>query len=101
MGAGPITYVGSYAEDWVIEMNAVDPLAHIYAGIMKTYSITPPVKTVFSFAEDISARYEPNSFDPHNLHQCFGSCNLAGMGNYGNDDVPQDWRSNLSGAQAK
>jgi SAM-dependent methyltransferase len=72
VGAGPATNIGSYVAGRDIEVVAVDPLATIYDHIIattvsestgQTNTRRPPVPTRFAFAEDLSARFEPSSFD--------------------------------------
>ena len=63
VGAGPITVTGSFLPDRDMRLVAVDPLARHYAKIIGTFGVEPPHRTEFSFAEDISARFDLGSFD--------------------------------------
>ncbi len=62
VGAGPITKTGTFVPGVDAEIVAIDPLAHFYRRIMNKYNVYPPIQTRFGFTEDISARFEVNSF---------------------------------------
>ncbi len=63
VGAGPITKAGTFLPDRPIEVVACDPLARVYDKIIERCGVKVPLRTVFSFAEDLSARFEESSFD--------------------------------------
>ena len=63
VGAGPITMAGTFVPDRSAEILAVDPLAHFYASIISENQAEVPLSTELAFAEDLSCRYEPSSFD--------------------------------------
>jgi SAM-dependent methyltransferase len=63
VGCGPITKTGTFLPGKSLTVIAVDPLARFYEGILNSHNVVPPSRTQFSFAEDLSARFEPNEFD--------------------------------------
>ena len=63
VGAGPITVTGSFAPERTIHLVAVDPLAGRYAQIIERFGVEPPHRTEFSFAEDLSTRFDRGRFD--------------------------------------
>lgn len=63
VGAGPVTRTGTYLAGRDLEIVAVDPLARQYDRIIAEANLAVPVRTGFSFAEDLSARFDPNRFD--------------------------------------
>jgi hypothetical protein len=63
VGAGPITATGHMVPGREITFIAVDPLANFYKEIMDRHGVSPPVRTMQGFAEDLSARFETNQFD--------------------------------------
>jgi SAM-dependent methyltransferase len=63
VGSGPITKTGHLVEGRKVDLTAVDPLAKHYLRIMHKYGVTPPIKTVFSFSEDLSSRFPRSHFD--------------------------------------
>lgn len=63
VGAGPVTGAGHYVPGREVEIIPVDPLADIYAEITAAAGVTVPLPTRFAFGEDISARFEADSFD--------------------------------------
>lgn len=67
VGSGPASSIGHYVPGRDVEVIAVDPLADIYAEIIATAGVTVPLPARFAFGEDISARFEADSFD---LIQC-------------------------------
>lgn len=62
VGAGPITKSGHYVDGRQIVFSAVDPLAHRYNEIIDRFGVSPPIRTQFSFAEDLSARFDAGWF---------------------------------------
>ena len=63
VGAGPITKVGYKLANKTVELYPIDPLANIYAGILRRYNIQPPVKTILGKAEELSKQFGRNEFD--------------------------------------
>jgi SAM-dependent methyltransferase len=63
VGAGPITKAGTFVPGREVAIIAVDPLADIYAEIIAASGATVPLATQFAFGEDISARFDADSFD--------------------------------------
>jgi 2-polyprenyl-3-methyl-5-hydroxy-6-metoxy-1,4-benzoquinol methylase len=63
VGAGPATNIGSMLPGRDVRVLAVDPLAPIYDEIIQQAAISPPVRTQFAFAEDLSSRFDPSSID--------------------------------------
>jgi len=63
VGAGPVTKTGQFVEGREIVFAAVDPLAPFYDQIIDQQSVKPPTRTQIGFAEDLSARFAPNSID--------------------------------------
>jgi len=63
VGAGPLTYLGKIHDGKTIDLTAVDPLAFEYDKIIEKYQISPPVRTANVAAEDLTKKFEPNSFD--------------------------------------
>jgi len=46
-----------------VDLTAVDPLAPEYDKIIDKYQISPPVHTLEAAAEDLTKKFEANSFD--------------------------------------
>lgn len=63
VGSGPISNIGNLLEGRDLEVIATDPLASMYAAIAGRHGVTPPIPTVFAFAEDLSSRFDAESFD--------------------------------------
>lgn len=63
VGAGPVSRLGNRYAGKRINVTAVDPLAPFYSEMAQRYSVDWPVKTVEGFAEDLSAQFDPGSFD--------------------------------------
>jgi SAM-dependent methyltransferase len=63
VGAGPMTSLGPDYKGTRLNITACDPLAPLYSSLALKYGLTPPVKTVLAFAEDLTVFYEHNSFD--------------------------------------
>ncbi|HWC61515.1 MAG TPA: class I SAM-dependent methyltransferase [Verrucomicrobiae bacterium] len=63
VGAGPLTYLGKIHDGKKIDLMAVDPLALEYDKIIEKYKISPPVRTLEAAAEDLTKKFESNSFD--------------------------------------
>ena len=63
VGSGPISNLGTFFNERPIHVRAVDPLAHIYAEIVEAFDVHPRIKTEFSFAEDLSCRFDANTID--------------------------------------
>jgi SAM-dependent methyltransferase len=62
VGAGPITKAGTFVAGRDVEIIAVDPLADIYAEVIAAAGVTVPLPTQFAFGEDVSARFDADSF---------------------------------------
>lgn len=63
VGSGPITGIGTFSNKTAVSVKAVDPLAFQYHAIAKAHHVVRPIETEFSFAEDVSARFDGGSFD--------------------------------------
>jgi ubiquinone/menaquinone biosynthesis C-methylase UbiE len=63
VGAGPVTVLGKKWKQYEFSIHAVDPLAELYNRLVATSGVTPVVRTEFALAEDLSAFFDPASFD--------------------------------------
>lgn len=63
VGAGPITLLGKCLDGRTIDLTACDPLAPFYDEIADRHGVKRPVVTEMAFAEDLTAYYEPDTFD--------------------------------------
>ncbi|MGD9477778.1 class I SAM-dependent methyltransferase [Shinella sp. G-2] len=63
VGSGPITKTGQIIPGRSVDITATDPLARHYDAIMEKFDVAPPLRTTFSFAEDLSARFPNDHFD--------------------------------------
>jgi SAM-dependent methyltransferase len=63
VGAGPLTVLSSTHDGAKIDLVAADPLAPAYDLIVQKHAISRPVATQQAFAEDLTAAFEPASFD--------------------------------------
>jgi SAM-dependent methyltransferase len=63
VGAGPITGFGFTHKGSKLDITACDPLASFYDRVLEKYSITPPVRTITAFAEELSSFFSTNTFD--------------------------------------
>ena len=63
VGAGPMTNLGSVFQGRKIDITACDPLAHFYAGMAAKHGVDRPVETQVGFAEELSAFFDPGTFD--------------------------------------
>lgn len=63
VGAGPLSVCGDRLGDRTVELVPIDPLAYFYRQICSEVGAKPPVPTRFGFAEDISTRFAPDTFD--------------------------------------
>jgi SAM-dependent methyltransferase len=63
VGAGPASFFGHKLNGKPISLYACDPLASLYADVSSRNGIVWPVQTASGFAEDLSAFYDPCSFD--------------------------------------
>lgn len=63
VGSGPISPLGTVSNNYIVNLTAVDPLASFYNNLYEKYSISPYVKTQFSFAESLVDKFEKMSFD--------------------------------------
>lgn len=63
VGAGPITSVGKKHKGKFLDVEATDALADFYNVFLEEESISPPARTKFSTAEDLSLFYDDSCFD--------------------------------------
>jgi SAM-dependent methyltransferase len=66
VGAGPLTVLGTKWKQYEFSLRAVDPLAELYDRLLATCGATPivpVVRTEFAVVEDLSAFFDPASFD--------------------------------------
>lgn len=63
VGTGPIFPLGYVIPGAELSLFAADPLAPVYDKILVENGITPPVRTQFGTAEDLSAFFPESSFD--------------------------------------
>lgn len=62
VGSGPLTFLGKKADDFTIQITAVDALADEYNKLMAEYGVVPLVKSEACDVENLSDRFAPNSF---------------------------------------
>ena len=67
VGSGPLTRVAKMVAGHRLDLTAVDPLAPYYNRALSKANIKPPVPAQQAFAEDLSARFEPETFDFINI----------------------------------
>jgi SAM-dependent methyltransferase len=63
VGSGPLTPLAWGVEQKLIDLVALDPLAAVYAFLLKLYRINFPVKSVPCYAEDLLEFCAPESID--------------------------------------
>jgi SAM-dependent methyltransferase len=63
VGAGPLTTVGKVCHGQRIDLIPIDPLASVYDALLEKNGITPPVRTKYGEAEQVSEMYAEGSFD--------------------------------------
>jgi len=63
VGAGPLTFVGKKYRDYDLQIEATDPLAPGYDGLLNKYGLNPPVRTVSGDAEKLTQQFSENTFD--------------------------------------
>ena len=63
VGAGPFTYLGKIHKNIKLNITAVDPLADEYDKLLVKYSINPIIHTEKLNAENLSKKFNENSFD--------------------------------------
>lgn len=63
VGSGPLTNLGKIVDGKTVDITACDPLADIYDILIKENGLQPPVRTVFSDAENLSTFFSAHSFD--------------------------------------
>ncbi|WP_232628998.1 class I SAM-dependent methyltransferase [Methylobacterium sp. Leaf118] len=63
VGAGPATVLGRTHPKRNIDLVACDPLAPVYNTLLDRHGVTPPIRTVQAFAEDLSSVFDAESFD--------------------------------------
>ncbi|QDI82174.1 class I SAM-dependent methyltransferase [Methylorubrum populi] len=64
VGSGPLPKIGNKHPNRPVRVLAADPLAHFYNELVSQHLPQgTPIPVIFSFAEDLSCRFEPESFD--------------------------------------
>jgi len=63
IGAGPLTTVGKVCDGQKLDLVCIDPLAPVYDTLLKSLSVTPPVRTQYGEAEGVALMFAENSFD--------------------------------------
>lgn len=63
-----MTSLGSTLEGRKIDLTACDPLAFFYTEIAGKYGVDRPIETQVGFAEELSAFFQPGTFDV--IHCC-------------------------------
>lgn len=63
VGCGPLTVLGKKLNDRPLEIFGVDPLASIYAEILKRHDITAPITSVDGNGEHLSQLVEAQKYD--------------------------------------
>lgn len=63
VGSGPLSKIGNRLPGADLEVVAADPLALVYADLLREHGVEPRVRTEFAPAEDLSAFFAPSSFD--------------------------------------
>jgi ubiquinone/menaquinone biosynthesis C-methylase UbiE len=63
VGAGPLTFLGKKYKNKKLIITAIDPLADAYDKILQKYSVRPLIRTIKLNAEDLTKKFNENSFD--------------------------------------
>jgi ubiquinone/menaquinone biosynthesis C-methylase UbiE len=63
VGSGPLTCLGKQCVSKTIKITAIDPLADTYNSLLDRYGINPPVRTIQGFAEQLTSKFSPETFD--------------------------------------
>lgn len=63
VGAGPISKLGKVYKGVKLDIIACDPLADYYAAIRDKHGVTPPIRTIKGFAEDLVCFFPSDHFD--------------------------------------
>lgn len=63
VGAGPVSVLGQKCERNSVIITATDPLADAYDWIFESNNLQPPIRSMFSPAEDLNSYLPLNSFD--------------------------------------
>ena len=63
VGAGPLTSVGRTHPGRIVNLTAIDPLAHEYDRLLAELDLEPPTRTVAGAAERLLEHFPPASFD--------------------------------------
>jgi SAM-dependent methyltransferase len=84
VGSGPYPRVGIASSRGRIDLHACDPLAPLYRGIYEKFDVKPYVVPEFAFAEALTDRYPPGSFDLVHMsnaldHSCMPVAGLMSM----------------------
>lgn len=67
VGSGPLTAVARVVDGKRLDLTAVDPLAPYYARVLAAADLRPPVPSQQAFAEDLTASFDPETFDFVNM----------------------------------
>jgi SAM-dependent methyltransferase len=63
VGSGPISVLGDKVGERKIDVAACDPLAFVYADIMRKFGVRPYRVTEFALSERLTEKYPSDSFD--------------------------------------
>ena len=63
VGSGPLSRLAFAAENGLLTLTAVDPLAHIYVDLLERHGYTYPVAPMRCAAEDLLSGFDLESFD--------------------------------------
>ena len=63
VGSGPLTNLGKLVPGKSVRITSCDPLADIYNKLLERRGITPPVRTAFADAENLSHFFPSEKFD--------------------------------------
>jgi len=63
VGAGPVTATGYRCAGRAVALTAVDPLAPLYALLLRRHGKSPPIATCFGLAEALTLTLPPEHFD--------------------------------------
>lgn len=74
VGSGPLTDLGYESPDFQIRITACDVLADVYNQLMERHGISPIVQPVFATAEDLSAFFDPSSYDIVHCRNALDHC---------------------------
>lgn len=63
VGAGPLTILGPKHPSKRLEITATDELAEEYDRLIKRFAVSPPIRTVYAPAEQLTDFFPQDSFD--------------------------------------